>query len=725
MAVPQNFTFTESQFTTTPLVQQSVNNLTSNNFNVDILWRNSSTGSNATWLMNGTTHEAGLMMVSRDPSWKIAAIADFNRNGQDDILWRNSLTGQNAIWVMRDSSTIQEGVWLIQVHDTKWKIESTADFNRDGQVDILWRNYQTGQNAIWEMNCTNLSRGVFITQVHDTNWKIESTADFNRDGQVDILWRNYQTGQNAIWEMNGSNLKNGIWLESRSTNWQIKATADLNGDGQVDILWRNYQTGQNSVWQMNGTNLRENVVLTTIGDTDWQIAGVIKRNTIENNNTLSTASDLGVINGLRTITNYVGNNDVDDYYRFTVNSPSRFSLDLFGLIADVDVELFDANGRRLTSSEKEDTSNESIRRELAAGNYYVRVYRYGSANSCYTLNLSLLSGFNSTYGYGLVNADNAVSRALGQNLNGNNSINTSNWSRRTGGNWGNDAINAPNVWSRGYTGKDITVAVIDDGVFMNHPDLSRNIWRNPGEIRNGIDSDRNSYVDDINGWNFSTGINGNNSNINPVTDSRGEWNSHGTHVAGTIAAANNGEGITGVAYDSQIMGLRIGRTEERYFLDTGNLATAIRYAVDNGARVINMSLGLLFASNELERAFAYAASRNVMIVVAAGNDAGSFPYAPAYLATNYGISVGAININGNITYFSNRAGYNPDMLHVVAPGEDIKSTVAGSISYANYRGTSMAAPHVAGTVALILDANPHLSHAQIRQIIAETATRIN
>ncbi len=759
MLTNNNHTLSESQISATTLFQQSTNNLNASNLNVDILWRNRSTGSNAAWLMNGTTHEAGLTMISPDPSWKIAATADFNWDGQDDILWRNSLTGENAIWVMSDSSTIAQGVWLTQVHDTSWQIESTTDFNRDGSTDILWRNYRTGENAIWEMNGSSLKNGVWLTQVHDTSWQIESTTDFNRDGNTDILWRNSRTGENAIWEMNGSSLSNGVWLTQVSdtswqiestadfsrdgntdilwrnsqtgenaiwnmngsslkngiwldrigdTNWQIETAADFNNDGHVDILWRNHRTGQNSVWTMNGTTRIENVTLTAIADTDWQIAGIIKHNTIEANNTLDTASNLGTINGLRTITNYAGSNDLQDYYRFIVNSASTFRLDLSGLSGDLDIILLDASSRTLSSSEKWYTSDESIRTQLAAGTYYVQVYAFGSSN--YTLNLSLLDGFNNTYGYGLVNADAAVARAIGENAPGNY---TYDWGNFTGGNWGNNAVNAPEAWARGYTGKDITVAVIDSGVDINHSDLNDNIWRNVSEIiGNGIDDDGNGYIDDINGWN--TGLN--NNNILPI-------DTHGTHVTGTIAGENNGTGVTGVAYNSDIMAIRVFDNAT-----DANIAQGIRYAVDNGARVINMSLGEYFYTPEILDALAYAASRNVIAVIAAGNEYDDYPsiaYEPSYpanFATDYGISVGAININGNITDFSNRAGKNSDMLHVVAPGQEIKSTIPGG-GYESYKGTSMAAPHVAGVVALMLDANPHLSHTQVRQIIAETAAR--
>ena len=191
---------------------------------------------------------------------------------------------------------------------------------------------------------------------------------------------------------------------------------------------------------------------------------------------------------------------------------------------------------------------------LAPGTYYVQVSSYsGSTN--YNLNLSATSipvtpdittpsgVFNTNYGYGLVNANAAVSRTLNRsslfpdvpNLGGNN--------------WGRDLINAPEVWNQNITGNGIVVAVVDTGVDYNHPDLDSNIWRNAGEIPgNGIDDDRNGFIDDIRGWDFVSNDN------NPMDL---DFDGHGTHVAGAIAAERNDFGITGVAYNAKIMPVRV------------------------------------------------------------------------------------------------------------------------------------------------------------------------
>ncbi|NJN30260.1 MAG: S8 family serine peptidase [Synechococcales cyanobacterium RM1_1_8] len=433
-------------------------------------------------------------------------------------------------------------------------------------------------------------------------------------------------------------------------------------------------------------------------------------------NTLGTARNIGTLSGTRTFTDFVGSVDTNDYYRFSLGTTSNFSLALNGLGADADVQLLNSAGVLVQSSLASGTNPESITRTLASGTYYVRVYPFNGSNTNYSLSLSASppSQFNSTYGYGLANAAAAVARATGQttpfasvpDLGGNN--------------WGNDLVNAPEAWARGYTGRGVVVAVIDSGVDINHQDLRNNLWTNSREIAgNGIDDDRNGYVDDIYGWNF--GIGQNNNNVLPGTTSSGQG--HGTHVAGTIAAANNGIGMTGVAHGSRIMSLRMGNVDNSgRFTNGGSLAQAIRYAVDNGARVINMSLGWP-DSPELRSALAYAASRNVITVSAAGNETQSSPGTPARYATEWGVSVGAVNRDRVIASFSNRAGSNSQMQHVMAPGVQVYSTLPGN-RYGFLDGTSMASPHVAGVVALMLSANPNLTSAQVRSILTSSATRL-
>ncbi|MEH2277942.1 MAG: S8 family peptidase [Nostoc sp.] len=310
------------------------------------------------------------------------------------------------------------------------------------------------------------------------------------------------------------------------------------------------------------------------------------------------------------------------------------------------------------------------------------------------------ANYNSTNGYGLINAAAAVAKAAGQNT-------FADVPDLGGNNWGADLIKAPEAWAHGYTGKGVVVAVVDTGVDYNHEDLKNNIWTNTKEIAgNGIDDDGNGYVDDNYGWNFAD------QNNNTLDN-----NGHGTHVSGTIAGENNNYGVTGIAYDAKIMPVKV--LDESGSGSFNSISKGIRYAVDNGANVINLSLGGPSSNRTLESAIDYASSKGVIVVMAAGNDGGSSPEYPASYASKSGIAVGAVDRNNNMPDFSNRSG-TKEIAYVTAPGVKVYSSVPNN-QYATYSGTSMAAPHVAGVVALMLSANPNLTDAQVRQIVTETA----
>ncbi|MFB2978225.1 S8 family serine peptidase [Microseira sp. BLCC-F43] len=307
--------------------------------------------------------------------------------------------------------------------------------------------------------------------------------------------------------------------------------------------------------------------------------------------------------------------------------------------------------------------------------------------------------YNSLFGYGLVNASAAVAQAIGQNS-------FADVPNSGGDNWGLDMVNAPEVWNRGYTGEGIVVAVIDSGVDYTHPDLDNNIWVNSDEIPgNGKDDDGNGYIDDIRGWDF----------VNRDNDPM-DIDGHGTHIAGIIAAEKNDFGVTGVAFNAKIMPVRVLNSSGGTIAD---IAAGIRYAVDNGADVINLSLGGPFTSPEEAQAIQYAFDKGVVVVTAAGNDGGLQPVYPGRHSTDFGITVGAVDRNNVMPYYSNHAGTRP-LDYVVAPGVDVRSTFPGN-RYEKGSGTSMAAPYVAGVAALVLSANPNLSPAQVETTLTATA----
>lgn len=248
---------------------------------------------------------------------------------------------------------------------------------------------------------------------------------------------------------------------------------------------------------------------------------------------------------------------------------------------------------------------------------------------------------------------------------------------------------------------DVVVAVIDTGVDYNHLDLRNNIWVNSAEIPgNGIDDDGNGYIDDVYGWDFVGNDN------DPMDD-----NGHGTHVAGIIAAENNGIGGVGVAYNSKVMVLKAGNSSG--YFNNSDIAEAIQYAYMNGASVINMSFGGSFISVTVEEALQNAYN-SCVLVAAAGNDGACNNLAcrnPGCLikkvtypaALPYVIGVMSANHDGSrSSLFSNydHYPYNSVEYEVYAVGEAVPSCWPGN-KYARLSGTSMAAPTVSGIAALL------------------------
>jgi subtilisin family serine protease len=293
-------------------------------------------------------------------------------------------------------------------------------------------------------------------------------------------------------------------------------------------------------------------------------------------------------------------------------------------------------------------------------------------------------------------------------------LNGSLWGIRNTGASGGTAgidVNATPAWAITPGSRDIIVGVIDTGVRYTHQDLKNNMWVNPGEIpANGIDDDRNGYIDDIHG------MNGINNSGNPMDD-----NNHGTHCAGTIAATANDVGqIVGVAYNVRIMALK--------FLSAGgsgavsNAVKCVDYATRMGAQITSNSWGGGAFSQALFDAIRAANTANSLFIAAAGNSNANNDTSPAYPA-NYNspnvVSVAAIDSSGNRASFSS---YGATTVHVGAPGVAVLSSTATSDSaYASYSGTSMACPHASGVAALILSNNRALTPVQIRQRLVETS----
>jgi len=267
--------------------------------------------------------------------------------------------------------------------------------------------------------------------------------------------------------------------------------------------------------------------------------------------------------------------------------------------------------------------------------------------------------------------------------------------------WGLQRINADDAWDYTLGSDNITIAVLDTGVDYTHNDLSGNMWKDSGG-HFGFDfwnNDNNPMDDNINGYEGSNWV--------PNLDIY-----HGTHVAGVAAAlTDNGIGMAGVA-QVKIMAVKVMN-------DSGegtdiSVAQGIEYAVDNGADIITMSLGVESSTIALKEAVEYASDHRVLLVAAAGNEgASSVSYPGAYPQV---IAVGASDKFDGRASFSN---YGSD-LEIMAPGTDIWSTKPTN-TYRFLDGTSTATPFVSGVAALMLSVNPGLTPEEVREQINSTA----
>lgn len=285
-------------------------------------------------------------------------------------------------------------------------------------------------------------------------------------------------------------------------------------------------------------------------------------------------------------------------------------------------------------------------------------------------------------------------------------------------------------------GKGATIAIVDTGVFYNHPHLLPNLKVNNNDSVQGIssnyDDDDNGLVDDHIGWDFY------NHDADPMDD-----NGHGTHVAGLAAGT-----LGGVAPQASILPIKVlGASGSG---DLGTISAGILYAIESGADVVNLSLGgpdsgqLTSDLQELFNVVAYAREKNVMIVAAAGNGGDDaigdcndeYNIYPANIDSSNLLAIAAVDSYNMLASYSN---YGTNSVHIAAPGGDsyYGGLVSTGVSFCGsfctsedavyYRstGTSMATPLVSGLVALIKSANPNLKHQSIRDLILKNGTHIS
>ena len=600
----------------------------------------------AAFLIEGTPSVGQSLSINR-------SVDDPDGDGTPSISWFQSTDGIN--WSLASSSSI-----------------FTIDHSLEGQRVTAIVDYTDGQGFDESINTD--ARTIPYVDDGDAAFLIQGTPaigqtlsigrfvdDPDGDGAVDISWQ--------------ASLDGISWWDV-STSAQLQVTSRIAGH-QVNAL----------VQYTDEQGFKESITTQSIA-----IPGTPGFNPGSADDYSESSATSGRLTVNATASGELENIGDHDWFAVDLTAGVRYQFDLNGTsLEDPVLYLRDESSRLIDFNDDQSLFELDSQISFTAektGTHYLDVGSYEDAyTGGYNIGATELRapdpGFSSGDGSGHVNAQRAFEQLLGISLNSVDAL---------GDNlWGLDNVNAPEVWSgsgdfAGVTGDGTTIAVIDTGIDLDHPEFS-------GRIVGGYDFvDGDSIADDGNG--------------------------HGTHVAGTIAAANDGNGITGVAYDADIMPLRVLNNDGYGW--TSDIISAVRWAADNGADVINLSLGGEGYSLAMADAISYASSRGSVVVMAAGNFGGSSPDYPAAHAINHGIAVGAVDRNRSLAGFSNRAGAT-ELDYVTAPGVNVYSAVPGG-GYASFNGTSMAAPHVAGVAGLLKSHDRNLSASTIEDLLTGSAS---
>lgn len=279
------------------------------------------------------------------------------------------------------------------------------------------------------------------------------------------------------------------------------------------------------------------------------------------------------------------------------------------------------------------------------------------------------------------------------------------------------AIGVPTAWKT--TRGDVIVAIVDNGIEFDHPDLAGQIWTNPNEQPNGLDDDGNGFTDDVHGWDFLD--NDADPSVIPASD---DIDFHGTAVAGVIAAAtDNGVGVAGNCPDCRLMILRA-----RDFIHQPTvipkLAQAIDYAVNQGARVVVISDGRPVGTVDamtltgLEDAIQRAADKGTLVVASAGNDGTNAVRIPATITDV--LAVAAVDWQDAPMSWTSYG----KAVDIAAPGDYVYTTMLGG-KYGYFNGTSASAPIAGSLAALLFSAHPEMTPADVVKRIQETSANVD
>lgn len=235
-------------------------------FRSDVMWRNTSTGANEAWLMDGRFTPATRTLITSAVAWELLTLADFDGDGLSDVFWRNTSTGQTATWYIRPATPVYTAT---ATQPFSWRLVGAGDFDGDAKADLFWRG-DTGATQIWFSTGTGFR--ITASTTVGRPWEPQAIGDVNGDGRADVIWRNTSTGQNSAWLMNGASVATRA-LPTLPVGWKMIAARDVDIDGFADIFWRNDSTGENSIWLVNASTVTP-AALTRVPDLNWKPVGM-------------------------------------------------------------------------------------------------------------------------------------------------------------------------------------------------------------------------------------------------------------------------------------------------------------------------------------------------------------------------------------------------------------------------------------------------------------------
>ena len=260
----------------------------------DIYWHNPNTLQNQGWWLNGQKPSSSPLpstsvdLPENQPDgypWKIGGEADFDGDGQLDIVWYEPLTGRVAYWYMNGAG-VKSTALVNGLAGGTWDLVGTGYFDgpTDKHPDLLWYNYATGQVAVWHMNNLQSLNPHLVASAYPLTWKIGGTADMDHDGTTDIIWRNEDPsdGRLLYWKINRrdttrapSDIGSFLAMPQQDPNFKLVAATTFNSNGQVDLLWRivgGSDAGKSSIWF--GPTYTTAAVLEIASNLDWAFAGL-------------------------------------------------------------------------------------------------------------------------------------------------------------------------------------------------------------------------------------------------------------------------------------------------------------------------------------------------------------------------------------------------------------------------------------------------------------------